>query len=63
MGFIGRAVVCLTADPGVTSLNPSLGTNFMDFEHEIILTVIPLLPLIQEGQFQLLEKVCAQSTD
>ena len=35
--------VCLTADPGVTSLYPTRSHTFVEIDHEIISTVI-LLP-------------------
>ena len=41
--------MCLTADPGVTSLILALSNTFVEIDHEIISTVILLLPLIQEG--------------
>ena len=42
------ADMCLTADPGVASSIPARSHTFMDIDHEIISTVILLLPLIQE---------------
>ena len=38
--------VCLTADPGVTSSIPARSYTFVEKDHEIISTVILLLPLI-----------------
>ena len=37
---------CLTADPGVASSIPSRYHTFVEIDHEIISTVILLLPLI-----------------
>ena len=37
---------CLTADPGVASLIPARYHTFVEIDHEIISTVILLLPLI-----------------
>ena len=37
---------CLTADPGVASLIPARSHTFVEVDHEIISTVILLLPLI-----------------
>ena len=37
---------CLTADPGVASSIPAQSHTFVEFDHEIITTVILLLPLI-----------------
>ena len=48
-GPIAQLVVNLIADLGVTSLVPSGPLAFMEIDHEIISTVILLLPLIQEG--------------
>ena len=36
---------CLTADPGVASLIPARSHTFVEIDHEIISTVILLLPL------------------
>ena len=44
--FLYRANACLTADPGVTSLIPARSHSFVEIAHEIISTVILLLPLI-----------------
>ena len=48
--------------PGGRGFNPRRGRqhSFMEIDHEIFSTVIPSLPLIQEGQFQFLAKECAQ---
>ena len=47
---IVQPVACLTADPVVTSSNPSSPTTFVDIDYEIISVVsLPLL-LIQKGQ-------------
>ena len=37
---------CLTADPGVASSIPARSHTFLEIDHEIISTVILLLPLI-----------------
>ena len=37
---------CLTADPGVESSIPARSHTFVEIDHEIISTVILLLPLI-----------------
>ena len=39
----------LTADPGVASSIPARSHTFVEIDHEMISTVIFLLPLIQEG--------------
>ena len=52
-----------TADPGVASAIPAQSHTFVEIDHEIISTVIPLLQLIQEVLCcQIQAKVCAQST-
>ena len=56
--------VCLTADPGVTSLSLGRSHTFVENDHEIISTII-LLPFtvsFKKGYCQLQEKVCARST-
>ena len=51
LGSITQLAVCLTADPGVASSNPSSATlTFVEIDHEIISTVILPLWLIQVGQ-------------
>ena len=51
------------ADPGVMSLIRARYNTFKEIDHEIISTVILLLPLIQEGLLpQLQGKVCARRT-
>ena len=50
-----KSVVGPITDPGVVSLTPAQNHTFMEVYHEIISTVIILLPLIQEV------KVCALS--
>ena len=44
--------------PGDRGFNPRRGQqhSFVEIDHEIFSTVILSLPLIQEGQFQLLAK-------
>ena len=41
-----QSVASQNADPGVTSLTPAQSQTFMEIDHEIIST---LIPLIQEG--------------
>ena len=48
-GHVAQSVVSLAADPGVASVIPVRSHTFVEFDHEIISTVILLLPLIQEG--------------
>ena len=48
-GCITQSVMSLTADPGVVSSIPVWSHTFVKIDHEIISTVILLLPLIQEG--------------
>ena len=52
----------VTKDPGVVSSIPAHSHTFTEIGHDIIYTVILLLPLIQEGLFQLQAKVCARTT-
>ena len=49
-GPVGQSEKSPTADPGVESLSsiPFLSHTFVEIDHEIISTVILLLPLIQE---------------
>ena len=55
--------VCLPADPGVASSIPARYHTFVEIDHEIIYTVILLLPdLFKKGCCQLQGKVCAQIT-
>ena len=48
LGCLGQLVACLaadtclTADPGVTSLIPALSHTFVEIDHDIISTAIPL---------------------
>ena len=55
---------CLTADPGVASSIPVWPHTFVEIDHEMISTVILLLPLIhlKKGCCQLQAKVCARIT-
>ena len=46
---IAQSVASTTTDPGVRSLIPAQYHTFVKIDHEIIFTVILLLPLIQEG--------------
>ena len=43
---VAQSVTCLTADPGVASSIPARYHTFVEIDHEIISTVILLLPLI-----------------
>ena len=51
---------CLTSDPGVASSIPALYHTFVEIDHEIISTVIPLpsADLFKKGCCQLQAKVC-----
>ena len=54
---------CLTAIPGVASSIPARSNTFVEIDHEIISTVILLLPLIHSRDCcQLQAKVCARIT-
>ena len=55
---------CLTADPGVASSIPARYHTFVEIDHEMISTVIPLpsADLFRKGCCQLQAKVCAQIT-
>ena len=55
---------CLTAEPGVASSIPARYHTFVEFDHEIISTVILLssADLFKKGCCQLQAKVCAQIT-
>ena len=55
---------CLTADPGVASSIPVRSHTFVEIDHEIISTVIPLpsADLFKKGCCQLQAKVCARFT-
>ena len=44
---VAQSVASLTVDPGVASLIPARSNTFGEMDHEIISTVILLLPLIQ----------------
>ena len=44
-----RYIASVTVDPGVKSLISARSYTFVELDHEIISTVILLLPLIQEG--------------
>ena len=46
---VAQSVASVTVDPGVASLIPAWSHTFVEIDHEIISTVILLLPLIQEG--------------
>ena len=55
---------CLTADPGVASSIPARSHTFVEIDHEIISTVIPLpsADSFKKGCCQLQAKVCARIT-
>ena len=57
-------IVCLTADPGVTSSIPVRSHTFVEIDHEMISTVILLLSAdsFKKGYCQLQAKVCARIT-
>ena len=69
-GREAQSVTCLakdaslTGDPGVESLIPDWSHIFVEIDHEIISTVIPLpsAESFKKGCCQLQAKVCAQST-
>ena len=69
-GHVAQSVTCLTtdagltADPGVASLIPDRSYTFVDIDHEIISTIIPLpsAELFKKGCCQLQGKVGARST-
>ena len=48
-GQVVQLVVMPTVDPGVMSWIPAWSNAFVEIDHEIISTVIFLLPLIQKG--------------
>ena len=47
-GPVVQSVVSPIADPGVMSLIPARSHTFVEIDHEILSTIILLLPLIQE---------------
>ena len=49
LGPVAQLVASPTADPGVASSIPAWSFIFVEIDHEIILTVTLLLPLIQEA--------------
>ena len=55
---------CLTADPGVASSIPVRSHTFVEFDHEMISTVIllPSADSFKKGCCQLQAKVCARIT-
>ena len=54
-GPLVQSVASPTADPGVASWIPAQSHTF-EIDHEIISTVILLLPLIQEGLLSVMSK-------
>ena len=56
--------VCQTADPGVAGSIPVWSHTFVDFDHEMISTVIllPSADSFKKGCCQLQAKVCARIT-
>ena len=68
-GCVAQSITCLvtdaslTADPGVASLIPARSHTFVEIDHEIISTVIPLpsTESFKKCCCQLQAKVCAQS--
>ena len=69
-GPVAQSVTCLTtnasltADPGVASSIPTRSHTFVEIDHEIISTVVPLpsAESFKNGWCQLQAKVCARST-
>ena len=69
-GCVAQSVTCLatdaslTVDPGVASSIPARSHTFVEIDHEIISTVILLLPVESfiKDCCQLQAKVCARST-
>ena len=69
-GRVAQSVTCLatdaslTADPGVASSIPARSHTFVEIDHEIISTVIPLpsAESFKRGCCQLQAKLCARST-
>ena len=55
---------CLTADPGVASSIPVRSHTFVEFDHEMISTVIllPSADSFKKGCCQLQAKICARIT-
>ena len=49
LGPLGQLVASLIVDPGVMSFIPASPHTFLEIYHEMLSTVILLLPLIQEG--------------
>ena len=46
LGVVAQSVECLTADPGAASSTLARSNTFVVIVHEIISTVILLLPLV-----------------
>ena len=63
-GWVGRSVMCLTANPGVASSIPTRSHTYVEIDHEIISTVIllPSAESFKKGCCQLQVKVYARST-
>ena len=57
--IISQSVVSQTTDPGFVSLISTRSYIFVEIDHEIIYTVILLLPLFKKGCVQLQIKVYA----
>ena len=53
-GSLGQSVASLTVNPVVASSIPARSITFVEIDHEIISTVILLLPLIKKGCSQAL---------
>ena len=49
-------------DPEAMRLIVAWSHTFVEFDDEIFSTIILLLPLAQEGLYQLQAKICARST-
>ena len=59
-GPLVQSVTCPTADQGVTSFDPARSNIFVEIYHEIISTVILLLPLIPGGLSAISESMCTK---
>ena len=61
-GPVVQSALSLTADPGVGSLILAGSHTIKEIDHQIIFTVILLLPLIQEGLLPVRSKSMCMST-
>ena len=61
LGPVAQSVASSTADPGIVSLFLARSHTFVGIDHEIISTVILLLPLIQGGLLSVTsESICSE---